>query len=158
MKSGHWRRFLRLFLFVVELYTLFVLLNITFLLPFPYDLWRFSMVIGAALISLTVACWLQFLRLRSDEGAVSAGSIELSAPVVPWVSVAVICIPRRYTGCGCTQRINGHNGRYLQRHPYASKSTHKPYWVKSVGGIASPISHGSLSCSSIEPISWQHVP
>jgi hypothetical protein len=104
MKSEIWRRFLRLFLFLFELLMLLEFLSITYLVPFPYDFWRLSMVIVAALISLAVACWVQVLRLRNSDEAVSFGSIALSAPVILWVCVAVICVPTAVYGFWMTSR------------------------------------------------------
>jgi hypothetical protein len=94
----HWRRLLRLFVFVFELYTILVLLSSTFLVPGPDDIWRFSMVIGAAVISLAVACWAQSLRLQARVEPITISSIALSLPVVLWMSVAVLCIPAAVYG------------------------------------------------------------
>jgi hypothetical protein len=45
-KDWHWRRLLRHFLSIFELYTIFVLLRVTFLVLYPYDPGRLSYVAG----------------------------------------------------------------------------------------------------------------
>jgi hypothetical protein len=73
-------------------------LTLTFLAPGLYNIWGFSMALGAGVISLGTAIWVQSLRLRARVEPITISSIALSLPVMLWMAVAVLCIPAAVYG------------------------------------------------------------